>query len=78
MGWVTFTKRTDGPKLAWIEGQLDRLSIAHRRNGESFHAPILEVDEADLDRANEILFMETGAGTVDDMPDDHPRWSEES
>jgi len=71
LDWVTLTKRTNDPKLAWIENQLTMVGISHRRNGESFHAPILEVREHNLTVASEILFMETGHGTVDDMADDH-------
>jgi len=47
--WVCFTKRTEDPKLAWIERRLADCGIPSRRNGHSFHAPILEVlaqDEA--------------------------------
>lgn len=63
-----FTKRTDDPKLAWLESQLDWLGIAHRRNGESWHAPILEVDKSKLDVANAVV-LEYG---IDELPDDHP------
>lgn len=66
--WVMFTKRTDDPKLAWLERQLDAASIPHRRNGHSFHAPILEVRLDDLERAWEILTP------VDDIDDDDPRF----
>lgn len=62
--WNRFTRRTDEPKLNWLEAQLDQHNIEHRRNGESFHAPILEVAEDKLDLAWEIL------GPVDDIADD--------
>lgn len=68
--WVTFTRRTDDPKLAWLERQLQREGIESRRNGKSAHAPILEVHEHDLDAAWEIL------DTVDDMDDDDPMFKE--
>jgi len=61
--WARFTKRTDPPKLAWLINALGRLGIACRLNGDSFHAPILEVDEAWFDRAWRILTP------VDDLPD---------
>lgn len=64
--WVMFTKRTDDPKLAWLAGQLDEAGIPHRRNGWSFHAPILEVPEDRLEDAWAILTP------VDDVDDDDP------
>ena len=66
--WRLFTKRTNEPKLSWLERQLDEAGVPHRRNGESFHAPILEVQYEDLDRAWEIL------APVDDEPDDGERF----
>ncbi|MFB1500785.1 hypothetical protein [Thiocapsa sp. N5-Cardenillas] len=66
--WVMFTKRTNDPKLSWLEGELLRAGIPSRRNGESFHAPILEVRKCDEERAWEIL------EPVDEMKDDHPRF----
>lgn len=68
-GWVRLCKRTNDPKLGWLELQLALLGIKSRRNGESFHAPILEVRKGDLDAAWAIL------GPVDDIPDDDPRFS---
>jgi hypothetical protein len=67
--WVMFTKRTEDPKLAWLERQLAEAGIPSRRNGTSFHGPILEVHPADLDRAWEILTP------VDDLEDDDPRFT---
>lgn len=64
--WNLFTKRTNDPKLAWLEAQLLAAGIKARRNGESWHAPILEVKERDMTRAWEIL------SPVDDIPDDDP------
>jgi hypothetical protein len=66
--WERFTKRTEDPKLAWLERQLTAAGIKHRRNGHSFHAPILEVQADKIDEAWEILTP------VDDIPDDDPRW----
>jgi hypothetical protein len=68
MGWTTLTRRTDGPKLAWLEGQLDGAGIPRRRNGSSFHAPVLEVLEDRLDEAWKIL------DPVDDVDDYDDRW----
>ena len=69
MDWVMFTKRTDGPKLVWLERVLARVGIPSRRNGHSFHAPILEVPKDKLDAAWEILTP------VDDIPDDDERFA---
>jgi hypothetical protein len=66
--WVTFTRRTEDPKLSWLETQLDRTGIEHRRNGASWHAPILEVFEADLEKAWAILTP------VDGIHDDDERF----
>ena len=66
--WVTFTRRTNDPKLAWLERQLDLGEIAHRRQGESFHAPILEVHNHQLYAAGKIL------EPIDDIPDDDERY----
>lgn len=73
--WVAFTRRTDDPKLTWIENQLDTLSIPHRRRGESRHSPIMEVPAPCLVQANTLLSLPTGDGdffTIDDLEDDHP------
>ena len=67
--WAQFTKRTDDPKLSWLERQLDERGIPHRRNGWSFHAPILEVLEEHLNAAWELLTP------VDDIEDDDPMFS---
>lgn len=69
--FVLFTKRTEDPKLAWLERQLDAAGIPHKRDGYSWHAPILKVHEDQLDAAWEILTP------VDDIPDDDPRWGGE-
>jgi len=64
--WVLFTKRTDDPKLAWLECQLADSGIKSQRHGHSWHAPILQVREKDLGKAWKILTP------VDDVPDDDP------
>ncbi|TFH48540.1 MAG: hypothetical protein E4H01_06130 [Lysobacterales bacterium] len=69
-----FTRRTNDPKLRWLEEQLADAGIAHRRQGASFHAPILQVDADRIDDAWAIL------GPDDDIPDDDPRyldWAQE-
>jgi hypothetical protein len=69
--WTMFTKRTEDPKLRWLECKLSEASIPSRRNGESFHAPILEVPRDKLEAAWDIL------EPVDNEPDDDPRWVQE-
>lgn len=66
--WETLCKRTNNPKLAWLERKLADAGIASRRNGRSFYAPILEVQEADYSAACDIL------NKVDNIPDDHPQF----
>lgn len=66
--WERFTKRTGGHKLVWLEKQLEKAGIACRQNGNSFHAPILEVDATRIDDAWEILTP------VDDIDDDDERF----
>ena len=68
--WVTLTRRTNDPKLAWLERRLTLAGIDSRRQGESFHAPILQVPEADEDLAWDIL------DPVDGVADDDPRFTE--
>ena len=77
MKWITLCKRTEEPKLSWIEMELDKLDIPHQRNGKSWHAPILEVPEDKEMAANAILMRRIGRYTVDDIRDDHPRWLRE-
>ena len=67
-GWKTFTRRTNDPKLTWLEDRLDEAGIAHRRQGRSFHAPIMQVRASKLKEAEAIL------DPVDDIPDDDPQF----
>lgn len=76
MEFKQFTKRTDDPKLAYIERWLDRLGIAHRRAGHSWHAPILQVDAARLDEAWALLSQEVDGRSFDDIPDDDDMFKE--
>jgi len=70
MKYVTFTRRTEDPKLAHLERLLADAGIPSRRAGRSFHAPILEVPEDQLDAAWRIL------DPIDDTPDDDPQFVE--
>ena len=71
--WVMFTKRTEDPKLAYLEHRLTELGIPHRRSGDSWHAPIMEVLQQDEDRASELLSEKYGRKkTLDDVRDDDP------
>lgn len=78
--WVDFTRRTNDPKLAFIERELGKLGIPHRRFGRSFHAPILQVPHNRINEAWALLDMEfnstSGGLTLDDMADDHPTFAE--
>ena len=68
MKYVQLTKRTNDPKLSALEILLDKAGINHKREGESFHAPILLVDALKEDEAWEIL------DPIDDIPDDDVQW----
>jgi hypothetical protein len=74
--WTTLCKRTEDPKLRFIEALLKARGIPCRRAGYSFHAPILQVREEDEVAAWDVLGEKLpGRGrrhTLDDMPDDHP------
>lgn len=61
--WVTITRRTNDPKLKWLEGQIRKLRIPTRRCGESFHAPIMQVPSTFVAEAEAIVFKH------DDEPD---------
>jgi hypothetical protein len=69
MNMTQFTKRTDWPKLGWLISELEAAGITCELGGESFHAPILLVDESKIDQAWEIL------DPVDDIEDDDPRYA---
>lgn len=76
--WVRFTRRTDDPKLAWLECQLAMRGIPSRRRGFSFHGPILEVP-AHLEDAAWALLRGRIDGfdeSIDDMEDDHEVFQE--
>lgn len=76
--WVCLCKRTDDPKLAWIERTLAQRGIPSRRNGFSFHAPILEVPVTHEEEAwNLMLSPARGSLRVDDLDDDDPMFTEE-
>lgn len=62
--WVILCKRTHDPKLSWLERTLSAHGILNRRNGFSFHAPILQVPAEFENKAQLILAL------VDDMDDD--------
>lgn len=81
MKYVTLCKRTNYPKLAYIQDLLNGSGIPHRCNGWSFHAPILEVPEQFESAAMDILSAPARKTydlpvrfgvSLDDVPDDHP------
>lgn len=77
--WETFCRRTEDPKLAFIERELTKRGIPHRRNGRSFHAPILEVPTERSDEAWDMLSEDMfGDGRCfDDIEDDDPVFEDE-
>ncbi len=68
--WTQFTKRTNDPKLGWIERCLADVGIPSRRHGASWHAPILQVPAWAEERADTFL------RTIDDIEDDHEMFYE--
>lgn len=66
VNWIALTRRTNLPKLRWLIHAFKRAGIQFRINGQSFHAPILQVLEEDRERAWKILTP------VDDLLDDDP------
>lgn len=80
--WVTFTRRTNGPKLTYLRHLLDTAGIPNVMRGRySWHAPILEVPKERLEEANSILdFQVMYHGkrvSFDDIPDDDPMFMKE-
>jgi hypothetical protein len=75
--WTRLCKRTNDPKLADVERQLALLGIPSRRNGRSFHAPILEVPEMLHEEAHQRVLLAPDPEWIiyDDVPDDDPRFS---
>ena len=78
--WVTLCKRTEDPKLSYIERLLTQCAIPHKRSGESWHAPILYVPKAFETIAESVLAqpakkaygIRTRLGvSLDDVPDSH-------
>lgn len=74
IAFAQFTKRTNYPKLGYIIYRLKEQGIACRLNGESWHAPILEVDAAKLGEAWQVLGEKHGRYSLDDLRDDNPKF----
>lgn len=70
--WVAAFRRTNDPKLAYVEHVLTVRGIPHRRNGHSWHAPILEVPAEHQEAAWNLLGEDVfGDGEdFDVIPDD--------
>ena len=68
---VILTAVTDDPKLGALEEMLVRKGIPSKREGMSFHIPILKVPKDDLKSAMEIL------DPIKSVPDDHSAWTRE-
>jgi hypothetical protein len=73
--WETVYRRSEDPKLAYLESRLDDLGIPHRRNGHSWHAPILQVPEQHADAAWKLLNERIGRRRLDEIDDDDPRFA---
>jgi len=78
--WVMFTKRTEFPKLGYIIDWCRTQGIPTRIVKHSMHAPILEVPEHFLGKANRVLEEKVtktgrrsrfGHSRFDDIEDDH-------
>jgi hypothetical protein len=77
MKWELLCKRTNYPKLGYIITRLKEQGIKCRLNGESWHAPILEVEATRIIEASAIL-GQCRLGfrkQLDDVPDDHPKFA---
>ena len=73
MNWETICRRTNDPKLSYFERMLDEHGIAHKRDGESAHAPILKVPYHQYQKAWDLLSADIpGKGEFDEIPDDDP------
>lgn len=76
--WVLATKRTDDPKLLWIEAQLDLMRVPHKRGWPSFHASCTTWVPKWASGVVDYLLAMSSPGnvrrhypTIDDIPDDH-------
>lgn len=73
--WFVLCKRTNYPKLGYIIARLKERGIACRLFGESWHAPILEVDRSKLGEAWQLLGEKHGRYALDDLRDDNPKFA---
>jgi len=73
--WTTAFRRTNFPKLEYLIQRLKDAGVPCRLNGESAHAPILEVPEECADTAWDLLSEKFGDLTLDDAEDDHPHFT---
>ena len=78
MKWETICRRTNDPKLQHFQDMLSARGIVSRRNGESLHAPILDVPELFAEDAWNLLSSDVfGDGACyDDIADDDPVFGE--
>lgn len=75
MDFKLLTQLTKDPKLSYLEWRLDCIGIKHRRNGESFHAPILEVEARNIEAALSLLDEKHGNVTIGEIEDDDPMFA---
>jgi hypothetical protein len=81
--WTTFTRRTNDPKLSYIERRLDLMGVPHRRGTcSSWQAPILEVpshrEQECWDMLSSKMSVDGKLQVLDDIRDDHPMFKEGS
>jgi hypothetical protein len=66
--WISFTRRTNNPKLQWLRDKCEESGLRVVQNGSSWHAPCTYVHRDDYDAAWAIL------SPVDSICDDAPRF----
>jgi len=84
--WELFTKRTNDPKLTYLEYRLSGMGVEYKRDGESWHAPCLYVRKSQIKQAWALLLEKwtrngddegpsaRGRTSLDDIRDDDPRF----
>lgn len=84
--WVSLLRRTNEPKLSYMRHRLTQAGIPNVRRGKSWWAPIIQIPESYQSEAYSILderwsekrfgFDPKGGTSLDDIPDDDPRFVE--
>lgn len=77
----TLTRRTDGPKLAYLEKRLTEANVPFIREGHTGNHPVLKVSaetehyRAALDIIDEEVEFNGEMTPIDSLPNDHPMFS---